>query len=131
MSTLDPNFSLIRRLSQIGTRVQLWLRGVEIGRDQFGNRYYRERKTPAGVRQRRWVMYAGEPEASKVPPEWHIWLHHSADAPIPEQSPLRKPWQKLFQPNQTGSSAAYFPPGHQGGKRARATGDYESWQPNE
>ncbi|HEU0118647.1 MAG TPA: NADH-ubiquinone oxidoreductase subunit NDUFA12 family protein, partial [Alphaproteobacteria bacterium] len=57
------NFSLIRRLSQLGTLVQTALCGVEVGRDEFGNRYYHERKTEQGVRQRRWVIYAGEPEA--------------------------------------------------------------------
>ena len=131
MPNNDTNFSLIRRLSQFGTRFQTMFYGVEVGQDQFGNRYYRERKATSGVRERRWVMYAGEPEASKVPPEWHIWLHHTAEAPIPGQSPLRKPWQKPYQPNQTGTEAAYFPPGHDGGKRAKATGDYQPWTPSE
>lgn len=130
MPHTDPKFSLIRRLSQIGTRMQTLFFGVEVGTDSFGNRYFHERKTPAGVRQRRWVMYVGEPEASKVPPEWHIWLHHTANAPIPQQSPLHKKWQKPYLPNQTGTEAAYFPPGFEG-KRPKATGDYQSWQPTE
>jgi NADH:ubiquinone oxidoreductase subunit len=127
------NFSLIRRLSQLGTIFQTRFYGVEVGRDAFGNRYYHERKTQKGVRQRRWVMYTGEPEASKVPPEWHIWLHHTTDAPIPADSPLRQPWQKLYQQNLTGTPEAYLPPGHilEGGKRAKATGDYEAWKPQE
>jgi len=129
MSKSDPNFSLIRRLSQLGTRWQTFFYGVKVGLDQFGNRYYRDRKTQKGVRERRWVIYAGEPEASKVPPEWHIWLHHTADAPIAAASPLRKIWQKPFEPNQTGTPAAYFPPSH-AGRRAKATGDYESWKPD-
>ena len=35
------------------------------------------------------------------------------------------------EPNHTGTNAAYLPPGHdlRGGKRDRATGDYEAWQP--
>jgi NADH:ubiquinone oxidoreductase subunit len=130
MSQPDSSFSLIRRLSQLGTRLQTMFSGVEVGQDQFGNRYYRDRKTPQGIRERRWVMYVGEPEASKVPPEWHIWLHHTADAPIATASPLRKAWQKPYEQNQSGTEAAYFPPGHEGGKRAKATGDYESWKPN-
>jgi NADH:ubiquinone oxidoreductase subunit len=130
MSNSDHDISFIRRLSQFATRMQTRFSGVEVGRDQFGNRYYRDRKPQQGVRERRWVMYVGEPEASKVPPEWHIWLHHTADAPIPEQSPLRKFWQKPYQQNQTGSKAAYFPASHEGGKRPKATGDYESWNPN-
>ncbi len=127
----DKNFSLIRRLSQLGTRMQTMFCGVRVGEDQFGNVYYRDRKTVKGIRERRWVMYVGEPEASKVPPEWHIWLHHTADAPIAATSPLRKDWQKSYEPNQTGTEAAYFPPGHDGGKRAKATGDYQAWTPGE
>jgi NADH:ubiquinone oxidoreductase subunit len=131
MAGSDPNFSLIRRLSQLGTHLQTCFCGSKVGQDKFGNKYYRDRKTTKGVRERRWVMYAGEPEASKVPPEWHIWLHHTADAPIPEQSPLHKSWQKPYQQNQSGTEAAYFPPGYEGGKRAKATGDYQAWRPDE
>ena len=125
------NFSFIRRLSQFGTILQTCLSGVEVGRDAEGNRYYHERRTPKGVRQKRWVMFAGEPEASKIPPEWHIWLHHTANAPLPEGSSFHKPWQKPHIPNLTGTKAAYVPPGHvlAGGKRAKATGDYEAWKP--
>lgn len=127
------NFSLIRRLSQFGTLMQTCFTGVEMGRDDFGNRYYHSRHTPKGVREKRWVVYAGEPEASKVPAEWHIWLHHTTDAPIAANSPFRKAWQKPHQQNLTGTSEAYLPPGHtlEGGKRDKATGDYQAWQPEE
>jgi NADH:ubiquinone oxidoreductase subunit len=127
------NFSFVRRLSQFGTLMQTCFTGVKIGQDDFGNRYYHSRTTPKGVREKRWVVYAGEPEASKVPAEWHIWLHHTADAPIADNSPLRKSWQKPHQQNLTGTPEAYLPPGHtlEGGKRAKATGDYQAWQPEE
>ena len=82
--------------------------GQEVGHDVFGNRYYRELKTPQGVREKRWVMYVGEPEASKVPPEWHIWLHHTADAPIPDSA--RQSWQKPHIENMTGTPDAWLPP---------------------
>lgn len=127
------NFSLVRRLSQLGTILQTRLSGVEVGRDEFGNVYYRSRQTPKGEREKRWVIYAGEPEASKVPPEWHIWLHHTADAPLSEKSSFHKSWQKPYQPNLTGTAEAYFPPGHTfaGGRRHKATGDYQAWKPEE
>ncbi|HMK69215.1 MAG TPA: NADH-ubiquinone oxidoreductase subunit NDUFA12 family protein, partial [Stellaceae bacterium] len=70
----------------IGTRLFTWLRGELVGTDQFGNRYFREkpgRKLRRGggfdSRERRWVLYKGEAEASKVPPEWHGWLHHTVN----------------------------------------------------
>ncbi|MEJ0062713.1 MAG: NADH:ubiquinone oxidoreductase subunit NDUFA12 [Alphaproteobacteria bacterium] len=125
--------SFIRRLSQIGTLLGTWSGGVKVGSDKFGNVYYRSRRKEPGRRERRWVIYAGEPEASKVPPEWHGWLHHTMQEPILDTSPFHKPWQKPHEPNLTGTAGAYFPPGHpsQGSRRAAATGDYEAWKPEE
>ncbi len=118
-------------MATIGTRIFTMFRGEFVGRDEFGNRYYREKHTPAGRRQKRWVLYAREAEASSVPPSWHGWLHHIVD-----DSPAVKPaevksWEKPHQPNMTGTSAAYRPPGHilEGGQRDKATGDYEPWRP--
>ncbi len=123
--------SLIRRLSQAGTLLDTWLHGVRMGSDSFGNVYYRSKNTPLGKREKRWVIYADEPEASTVPPEWHGWLHHMSLEPLPEGSPLHQSWQKPHEPNMTGTDAAYFPPGHhlKGSQRAPATGDYEAWKP--
>ncbi len=113
----------------IGTWLFTMLKGRSAGRDADGNRYYEERRPRRGLRGRRWVMYAGAPEASKVPPEWHAWLHYTTDAPLPDSS--RQPWQKRHVPNATGTAESYRPPGHdyQGGQRAAATGDYEAWTP--
>jgi NADH:ubiquinone oxidoreductase subunit len=113
----------------IGTRLFTYFRGHLIGRDALGNRYFQDRKPPAGRRVRRWVMYAGPAEASLVPPEWHAWLHHTTDQPLPETA--RRIWQKPHEPNLTGTPAGYRPPGHDylGGHRAAATGDYEAWTP--
>ncbi len=116
----------------IGTLIHTWLKGRHVGDDPFGNRYYREKKPPAGRREKRWVVYAGEPEASKVPPEWHAWIHYTIDeVPLDGGRPQR-PWQKQHVPNLTGTAEAYRPPGHtlKGGHRDRATGDYEPWVPN-
>ena len=120
----------------LGTWLLTWLRGERVGADDYGNQYYRLknfRPQPLGggrfSRERRWVIYKGEPEGSKVPPEWNAWLHHMHDeVPTPRQ---RYPWEKPHQPNLTGTPEAYRPRGHdyKGGQRARATGDYEPWTP--
>ena len=122
-------------MATIGTLLYTKLCGALVGEDDAGNRYYRERwgRSGPGERERRWVVYEGEVEASRVPPEWHRWLHHSTDEP-PTEAPLRaQPWEKPHQPNLTGTAAAYRPPGHilGRGQRDRATGDYEPWQPDE
>ncbi len=103
-----------------------------VGKDASGNRYYRAKPRPGYRRDRRWVLYAGAPEASAVPPEWHGWLHHQTDSvPAAGAESFRRPWQKPHEPNRTGTDLAYRPPGHllKGGVRAPATGDYEAWTP--
>ena len=114
-----------------GTRVFTWLHGEQVGTDEFGNRYYLDKRTKGKKRERRWVLYKGIPEASKVPPEWHAWLHATTvQAPV-TRAPQRA-WQKPHEPNLTGTDHAYRPPGHvlKGGARAPASGDYEPWVPN-
>jgi NADH:ubiquinone oxidoreductase subunit len=116
----------------IGTRIYTWLHGELVGTDEFGNRYYRSRKQPRYGRERRWVVYRGEAEASKVPAEWHAWLHHLSDSPLTGETTPRWPWQKQHLPNLSGTRYAYRPSGHelQGGHRAPATGDYQPWTPD-
>lgn len=117
-------------MNTLGTRLFTWLHGRLVGTDPEGNRYYLEHKPRLhGPRPRRWVLYNGEVEASRVPPEWHAWLHYTTDEPIPMRA--RKAWQQPHLPNLTGTAASYRPPGHdyRGGNRAPATGDYESWTP--
>lgn len=119
----------------LGTRLYTWLCGQEVGRDHFGNRYYRAKgggrvHRDSLRRERRWVIYAGEVEASRVPPEWNAWLHYTSDQ-VPREDRPRRPWQKEHVPNLTGTDRAYRPPGHTlvGGRRMRGTGDYEPWTP--
>ncbi|MCZ6448416.1 MAG: NADH:ubiquinone oxidoreductase subunit NDUFA12 [Alphaproteobacteria bacterium] len=119
----------------LGIRLLTWLRGELVGTDEYANRYYRDpvRRDPKNNgRERRWVLYDGEAEGSKVPEVWHAWLHHMTDE-LPDAGALaRRPWQKPHQANMTGTADAYRPPGSvlAGGKRARATGDYEPWTPD-
>ncbi|MFO0989277.1 MAG: NADH:ubiquinone oxidoreductase subunit NDUFA12 [Alphaproteobacteria bacterium] len=116
----------------IGTRIYTFFNGALVGSDAEGNRYYQEKRTPKDRPRGRWVMYKGKAEASKVPPEWHAWLHRTVDTPPTEAKRPAKPWQKEHRANRTGTPDAYHPPGseYEGGKRAKATGDYEPWRPS-
>jgi NADH:ubiquinone oxidoreductase subunit len=113
-------------------RLTARLSGRKIGADRFGNVYY-ESRTPfmAYGRTRRWVVYAGDAEATKVPPEWHAWLHHTTPAPLPEGKLYA--WQEEHRPNPTGTANAYRPSGHDyaGGRRIATGGDYEAWTPGQ
>ena len=44
--------------------------GNEVGRDDAGNVYYQHKKDP----RRRWVIYPGNNDGSRVPPGWQPWL---------------------------------------------------------
>ncbi len=114
----------------IGTRLFSWLNGQLVGRDEQGNRYYQEKREPKGRRRKRWVMYDGVVEASRVPAHWHGWLHYTVDVAPTSNSP-RYSWQKPHKANQTGTAGAYLPPGHtlMGGQREKTTADYEPWMP--
>ena len=116
----------------LGTWIYTLVNGAIVGKDEFGNRYYRGKGRKLNGRERRWVVYQGDVEASKVPPEWHAWLHFTMDAPLTVEAAQAQPWQQAHQSNQTGSTDAYRPQGHmlKGGHRASATGDYEAWTPN-
>lgn len=112
----------------LGTRLVGWRTGEEAGRDTQGNVYYRSKP---GRRDRRWVIYNGTPEASRVPPEWHIWLHRTIDT-TPAEAPLKaRVWEKPWSPNATGTPSAYRPSGSLAvaATRAKTTGDYEAWSP--
>lgn len=110
----------------LGTRLYLRRKGVFIGTDEFGNRYYREWKGA-----RRWVIYNGLAEASRIPPGWHSWMHYRVDAPPNESTYVPKPWQKPHEPNLTGTAQAYRPPGSVLHAAPRTPGgpDYEPWRP--
>ena len=114
------------RGAALGTLVSTWLSGRPVGSDKFGNRYYESKD-----RKRRWVVYTGTIEASRVPPDWHGWLHHTFADP-PTVVPLKKKsWEREHQPNLTGTEEAYRPDGSlaRSGVRPPATGDYQPWKP--
>ena len=110
-----------------GTR--LWIRrfGDYVGSDEFGNRYYQDRKA-----NRRYVTYAGGfADASSIPPGWHGWMHHRVDTPPSQENYKPREWQKPHQENLTGSPRAYRPKGSllSGTHRPQVTGDYDAWTP--
>jgi NADH:ubiquinone oxidoreductase subunit len=75
----------------------------KIGVDSYGNQYYQNKKN-----KKRFVIYKGKPEASKVAANWHSWLHYSINEP-PKTNQLAYFWQINHKPNQTGTKNAYNP----------------------
>ena len=93
-----------------GTRFFTMRKGRLVGEDEFGNRYYIQRKGvgPLGV-PRRWVTYNGLAEASSVPADWHGWLHYTVDTLPNKENYTPRHWQKRHKPNYTGTRKAYHP----------------------
>ncbi len=115
-----------------GTLLQVRGKGEKIGEDEYGNKYFQEKGDDGyDGRQRRWVIYNGYADASRVPAEWHGWLHHMYDAPPAEAGLADHDWIKPHHPNLTGTVYAYKPKGSldRGGERAKVAGDYEAWSP--
>src|SRR3546814_357857 len=89
----------------IGTSLYSARYGTKVGEDHLSNIYY------TGKDDRRWVIYNGSNDASRVPSEWHGWLHHTFDD-VPESFlPQPRIWEKESTPNFTGTALAYRPKG--------------------
>lgn len=107
-----------------GTQFFTWRNGQKVGEDDQGNVYY---QTKDG--KRRWVIFNGEAEASRVSPDWHGWLHHTWDEPPTKQALQHKSWEKPHLENLTGTAAAYSPPGSLRQAQPADRSDYEAWVP--
>ncbi len=114
------------RGATLGTMWTTWRTGRPVGTDEFGNRYFQDESG-----RRRWVLYDGTVEASRVPPDWHGWLHHTFKEPPPAKPVPARVWERGHVPNLSGTPGAYRPRGSLAalGERPAATGDYEAWEP--
>ena len=106
----------------LGTQLWTWRKGKKVGKDAAGNIYYTDAKG-----DRRWVIYNGLVEGSRVSPDWHGWLHHTFDE-TPSELP-RKTWEKPHVENMTGTAAAYAPAGSLRRSDPAPRSDYEAWTP--
>ena len=108
----------------LNTAIWTWRKGVRVGEDADGNVFYRTKDD-----SRRWVIYNGEAEASRVDPDWHGWLHRTWDEPPTDKPLAHKAWEKPHQENLTGTMAAYAPPGSIRKGNPVERQDYEAWAP--
>jgi NADH:ubiquinone oxidoreductase subunit len=112
----------------LGTTIFTRMHGEQVGTDSLGNIYYRSKKKG----DRRWVIYNGSNDASRIPPDWYAWMHRMIDDVPDKALPPAPKFLKAPTPNLTGTPLAYRPSGalERGGQRAAASGDYEAWTPN-
>jgi NADH:ubiquinone oxidoreductase subunit len=116
----------------LNTLFYTWRHGERVGTDDEGNVYYRAKSAiPDSIAERRWVIFKGYSEASKIPPGWHAWMHHRTDTPPTDVKYTPRDWQKPHQPNETGTALAYRPPGSIVGVKPAVipAPDYQAWRP--
>ena len=76
--------------------------GKFVGKDQYGNKYYKSKK------DKRWVIYFDDIEASKITNDWYLWIHHTVDE-LPKLETKKHDWEKKHSENLTGSINSYKP----------------------
>ena len=105
----------------IGTFIYTFFTGKLIGKDEFNNKYYTNKK------RKRWVIYNNEVEASKIPPEWHSWIHFVTNQ-IPDKNMTKFSWQKKYVENLTGTTWAHKPDGSLRLNTRKNMKKYEVWK---
>lgn len=108
----------------LNTQFFTWRKGEKVGEDAQGNIYYRNSDD-----SKRWVIFNGEIEASRINPDWHGWMHRTYDEPPTDKPLVHKEWEKPHQENLTGTMLAYAPSGSIRREKPADRGDYEAWTP--
>ena len=105
----------------IGTFIYTLFTGKLAGKDEFGNKYYSNSKG------KRWVVYKDQVESSKIPAEWHLWIHFLTDNK-PSGRMNKFVWQKKHEENLTGTDKAYKPEGSLSSDSKKDMKKYETWK---
>jgi len=103
----------------LGTFLHTLVFGNVVGEDQFGNKYYQDKNDT-----KRWVIYNGEVDASKIPVEWYSWIHFTPNKIEKDHNPKKYQWQKSHQANLTGTEKAYFPNKNKNANKKK----YKTWK---
>ena len=86
-----------------GTFLKTLFTGKYVGKDEFGNKYYKNKN------DERWVIYSADIEATKITSDWYLWMHHTTDK-IPNYKETKKySWQKKHKENKTGTKDSFKP----------------------
>ena len=102
-----------------GTFLKTIFFGKLVGKDSFGNKYYKSKT------DERWVVYHDNIEASKITSEWFLWMHHTINE-LPKDKKENYLWQKKHLENQTGTTNSYKP--NFISKLNKNKKKYETWQ---
>ncbi len=106
---MDLKFEMILKIfftwwnkQTFGTFLKTLFFGKLVGKDEFGNKYYKNKQ------DERWVVYSNNIEATKITSDWFMWMHHTIDK-VPDNSEKKYSWQKNHLENKTGTKESYKP----------------------
>ena len=60
-------------------------------------------------KKKRWIIYKGEIDASKISNEWFSWIHFTKNKMEINKNVKKYSWQKPHSSNKTGTSESYHP----------------------
>tara|TARA_B100001248_G_scaffold237581_1_gene201644 strand:- start:2662 stop:3009 length:348 start_codon:yes stop_codon:yes gene_type:complete len=102
-----------------GTFLKTLFTGTYVGKDDYGNKYYKNKN------DERWVIYANKVEATRITSDWYLWIHHTINK-VPNDDSLKKyKWQKNHSENKTGSPESHKPTKI---KKNNNQKKYEAWK---
>ena len=102
-----------------GTLLKTFFTGKLVGKDEFGNRYYKNKN------DERWVIYSSEIDATKITSKWYLWIHHTIDKIPDEKTEKEYSWQKKHLENKTGTDEKHKPISI---KKDNNQKKYETWK---
>ena len=105
----------------LGTFLYTLFFGKFVGKDNSGNKYYQNNKG------KRWVIYNGEINASKIESDWYQWMHYQTNSNPLKTKISKHSWQKPHSDNKTGTEKAYRP--NKITNKKKDFKKYESWKP--
>ena len=105
----------------LGTFLYTLFFGKFAGKDNSGNKYYQNSKG------KRWVIYNGEINASKIESDWYQWMHYQTNSNPLKTKISKHSWQKPHSDNKTGTEKAYRP--NKITNKKKDFKKYESWKP--
>lgn len=91
------------------TSIKLLFTAKFIGEDEYKNRYFESKHKDYLGRTKRFCIFHGIVEASKIPADWHAWMHHTTNSPIQYKKLF---WMKSHMPDTTGTLHAFIPNTH-------------------
>lgn len=114
----------------LSTYIYTFLFGKFVGKDEFQNSYYRSNNL-LHKKEKRWVIYKGIVESTKIPPLWHRWIHFITNE-LPNEKRVEKlSWQKEHRANFTATSMSYHPNSDKNYTYKKIPIHYQAWKPTE